>query len=124
MGEAALALGVPAVLAYVGYKRALPLLARAGIRPPVSPRPALGLHAATGLALGLLAAAHGLMLIGEAGPLEVALGAVLATTLASGATLYLLLGRRGARAARAVHAQRLLALTLLVLALLHAAIRG
>ena len=124
LGEVALVLGAPAVLAYVGYKLALPRLARAGIRPPVSPRTALRMHAATSLALGLLAATHGLLLLGEAGPLEIVLGGVLVLTLASGATLYLLLGRRGARAARAVHAQRLLALTLLLLALLHALIRG
>ena len=123
LGETALTLGIPLTLVYVAYKTALPTLARHGITRIVSPRLALKLHAITSLALGLLAAAHGLLLIDRAGPIEIALGVTLAITLISGTSLYLLLGTRHARKARLIHAQRLLALALLVLALIHATLR-
>ncbi|BAN89478.1 hypothetical protein [Aeropyrum camini] len=119
LGEIAWNLGVPAILAFVIAREAYIWSARRGVKWPVSYNTILIIHIISALVLGFMALLHGIANIGRATPLEYALGVLIALLLLSGATLYLGRGRRGGRIARLIHAQRLLAIALLLLAGMH-----
>ncbi len=121
LGEAAWNLGPILVIAFLIYKYTLPYQVRMGIRLPLSFRHVLDLHIYSSIVLGLMALAHGFMLIERARLLEYVIGVVIVVMLVTGALLRWSRDRRVKMFARLIHAQRILALALLVLVAIHTA---
>ncbi len=124
-GEAAWTIGTPLTGLYVAYRFALRLDPRRVARilsPPIARR----LHAVTSIFFGGLALAHAYLNRVYATVLEYALVSVLVLTMLSGALLYKVasLPPSGRKIIYRIHAQRVLALLLLILALIHVAQRG
>jgi len=117
LGEAALYGGILLSGGYSAVK-----YARRYVRlPPQVIRLSLDIHSLGNLALAPLALIHGYVNLEYAGPIEYAMAVLIVLLVVSGATLRYVRSRRAKIAARLVHSQRMLALLLLVLALLHVA---
>lgn len=125
LGEAAWSIGAPLVGLYVAYRFLLRLDSRRVARI-LNPTLARRLHAITSIIFGSMALAHAYLNRSYATILEYALVSVLALTMVSGALLYVSGGLppRGRRAVYRLHAQRILALILLILAAIHVSMRG
>ena len=123
LGELAWNLGPVLVAAFAVYKYSLPYQARMGLRLPVRYKHVLDLHIYSSIALGLVALAHGYLLLEEATVLEYAIGAVIVFMMVTGILLRWSKNRRVKAYARLLHTQRLLAVTLLVLVAIHTGIR-
>ena len=121
LGEFAWSAGPILIMAFVVYKYTLPYQARLGLKLPVRFKHVLDLHIYTSIALGLVALTHGYLLIDRARPLEYLIGAVIVFMMITGILLRWSRDRRVKMFARLLHTQRLLALTLLVLVLIHTA---
>jgi len=91
--------------------------------PPAALRLAMELHMDGNVVLALLALTHGYVFLGEAGPLEYSLAALVVLLTGTGLVMRYYRGRRARLVARLVHSQRVLALLLLALAALHVAAR-
>ena len=124
LGEAAWSIGAPLVGLYVVYRFLLRLEPQLVARV-LNPVLARKLHTSTSLLFGGMALGQAYLNRAYATPLEYALVSVLAVTLVSGVLLYKAASLPGEarRLAYRLHAQRLLALTLLILAALHVAVR-
>jgi len=94
-----------------------------GLIKPVMYKNTLRLHAITSILLGLAGLYHGYTLQKHAGPVEYALVTVILFTLVSGTLLWLSRGKMR-RYIRLIHVQRLLAVTILILVLLHVSLIG
>jgi len=117
LGSAAFYGGIFFSGGYVAFKyAATPLRV-----PPRLRRLALDVHGFGNLALAPLALIHGYLNIQYATVLEYAMAALIVFLTVSGLTLRYVRNRRLKLAARLVHGQRILALALLVLAVLHVA---
>ncbi|MEB3861948.1 MAG: hypothetical protein GSR84_06995 [Desulfurococcales archaeon] len=123
LGELAWSLGPVLVAAFAVYKYSLPYQARMGLRLPVRYKHVLDLHIYSSIGLGLVALAHGYLLLEEATVLEYAIGAVIVFMMITGILLRWSKNRRVKAYARLLHTQRLLAVTLLVLVAIHTGIR-
>ena len=124
LGEAAWNIGAPLVGLFVVYRfllRIEPQLVARILNPVLARK----LHASTSLLFGAMALGHAYLNRAYATFLEYALVAVLVLTLVSGVLLYRAASLPGGarRLAYRLHAQRLLAITLLILAALHVAVR-
>ncbi len=124
LGELAWSLGPVLVAAFAAYKYSLPYQARMGLRLPVRFKHVLDLHIYSSIALGLVALAHGYMLLDKATILEYAIGAVIVFMMITGILLRWSKNRRVKAYARLLHTQRLLAVTLLILVAIHTGVRG
>ncbi|MEB3860477.1 MAG: hypothetical protein LRS43_04630 [Desulfurococcales archaeon] len=113
-GSAAFALGVTANALFVGYK-----WARLHVRLKGSYRSVLDAHILSNIILGLLAVYHGYSLRSTAGPVEYASIAAVLVLLSSGLLLRYAKNRRLKWFARHLHIQRILAVILLGLVILH-----
>jgi Flp pilus assembly protein TadB len=113
-GSAAFALGVLANASFVAYK-----WLRLHVRIRGSYRSVLNVHIFLNVLLGLLALYHGYYLRSAAGPVEYASILVVLVILASGLLLRYSKDRRLKWFARQLHIQRLLALVLLAVVLIH-----
>ena len=112
--------GVLATLVYVAPKYARQLL---GLRlPPRVYRYTLDLHAAGNMAAAVAALTHGYLNIRYATPLEYAMAVLIVLLVVTGLVMRYAENRKAKLVARLVHGQRVFALTLLVLALLHQAL--
>ena len=118
LGEYAWSLGLALNLAFVGVWWSRRYLAF----PPWFLRAVLGTHMYGNIAVSVPAFYHGYALLGRAGILEYAVGAVMLVLLVSGVVLRYARHRGVRRALNLVHSQRILSLVLLVLLLLHTAV--
>ncbi len=91
--------------------------------PPGVRRLAMELHMDGNIALAVPAYLHGYTMLGRATLLEYAIGALITILLVSGVTMRYFKSRRAKLVARMIHGQRVLALLLLVLLVLHVASR-
>ncbi len=121
LGEFAWSVGPVLIVAFVIYKYTLPYQARLGLRLPVRFKHVLDMHIYTSIILGIVALTHGYLLMDRARLLEYLIGAVIVFMMVTGVLLRWSRDRRARMFARLIHTQRLLALTLLVLILIHTA---
>ncbi|MEB3779171.1 MAG: hypothetical protein GSR85_02930 [Desulfurococcales archaeon] len=119
LGELAWGLGPVLVAAFVVYKYTLPYQARLGLKLPIRFKHILDLHIYSSIVLGIVALAHGYLLLGEARLLEYVIGLVIVFMMVTGILLRWSRDRRVKMFARLIHAQRLLALLLLLLVIIH-----
>ncbi|MCE4601948.1 MAG: hypothetical protein F7B18_02060 [Desulfurococcales archaeon] len=123
LGELAWSVGPLLIVAFAVYKHILPYQTRMGLRLPIRYKHVLDLHIYSSIALGLIALAHGYLLLEEATILEYAIGAVIVFMIATGVLLRWTKNRRLKAYARLLHTQRLLAITLLVLVAIHTGLK-
>ncbi|MCE4626427.1 MAG: hypothetical protein F7B78_02110 [Desulfurococcales archaeon] len=116
--------GVILIGGFVVFREAyLRFLRDSGIIKPITYKNVLTLHAITSILLGLAGLYHGYTLQSHAGPIEYALITVIIFTLISGTLLWLSKGKMR-RYIRLIHVQRILAVTILILVILHTSFIG
>lgn len=118
-GSTAWNLGIPLILVFVIYKHAYIWMIKRKMKPPLSLKTALEIHALTSIALGAMALVHGAGLPEYAGLIEWIAAGLVALVTVSGFVLYYVSSRRLKYAASLVHAQRVVGIAVLIAVWLH-----
>ncbi len=116
--------GVILIGGFVIFREAyMRFLRQARIVKPEMYKNAITFHAITSILLGIIGVYHGYTLQRYAGPVEYALVSVIIFTLITGSMLWLSRGKLR-RYIRLIHVQRVLAITILILLILHTSLIG
>ncbi len=123
LGVLSFYLGLALNMVFAFYNWTRPLALRLKARPLFTYKRALTSHALSNMALAAAALYHSIYFMEKARILEYALAAVMLVLVASGTVMTYMSIRNLKRLAAMIHFQRALALTLLILAVIHIAFK-